>query len=96
MITIQYLDTASTNHSFRRQATHLIVKVADRSDKLPSSLFLEGVTRTSSEQLCGGCADVYQGKYDGKLVAIKMPRALLGDETDRKVLHTLLMLWLLM
>jgi hypothetical protein len=86
---------SSTKHSFRRQATHLIVKVADRSDQLPSSLFLKGVTRTSSKQLCGGCADVYQGTYEGKSVAIKMPRALLGDETDRKVRRLLFMLWLL-
>jgi hypothetical protein len=83
---------ASTAHSFRREATHLIVKVADRSDKLPSSLFLKGVIRSSSEQLCGGYADVYQGMYQGSFVAIKMPRALLGDETDRKACCHLLML----
>jgi hypothetical protein len=86
---------ASTTHSFRRQATHLIVKVADRSDNLPSSLFLKGVSRSSSEQLCGGYADVYQGMYEGGFVAIKMSRALLGDETDRKACRPLLMLWLL-
>jgi hypothetical protein len=65
---------------------HLIIKIADRSGHFPSSLFLEGVARTlEHQQLCGGFADVHQGRHSGDLVAIKMPRALTGDETDRKV-----------
>jgi hypothetical protein len=87
---MQYLDFAPRSHPFRRTATHLIVKIADRSNELPSSLVMDGIIRTPHPQICGGFADVHQGLYVGELVAIKMPRTLDGDELARKVSKGLL------
>jgi hypothetical protein len=83
----QFLDFAPVFHPFRLSATHLIVKLADKSGKLPPSLYVENIVRDQDPNFHrqGGYADVYRGLRAGDLVAIKKPRIL--GVTDMPVAH---------
>jgi hypothetical protein len=79
---IQYLDFSAEDDSFRRDATHLIIKLAARSDLFPASLYVEDATLNQDfAHMCGGYADVYQGARSGELVAIKKPR-FMGSKSE--------------
>jgi hypothetical protein len=85
------LDFAPPSHPFRLGATHLIVKLAERSGQLPRSLLVEDVEidRDRQNHRHGGFADVYKGWHAGQAVAIKKPRVVGGAEAAHKVEHLL-------
>jgi hypothetical protein len=62
---------------------HLIIKLANRCEQLPPSLYVPDVSLSDSLPTCGGYSDVHQGTLAGskQLVAIKKPRIMgLGDQ----------------
>jgi hypothetical protein len=64
----------------------MLVKLAVRSEQLPTTLFVENLSLLQHRQsLCGGFADVYQGKLRGTLVAVKKTRAVGGDSSVYQV-----------
>jgi serine/threonine protein kinase len=75
------------SHPFRLSATHLIVKLADRSGQLPPSLFVEDVVLIQDRQYHrqGGYADVYRGSRAGESVAVKKPRVVGRADMAHKV-----------
>jgi hypothetical protein len=83
----QFLDLSPTSHPFRLSATHLIVKLADRSGQLPRSLFLDDLVVIQDRQhhRQGGYADVYRGSRAGASIAIKKPRIIGRTDTAYKV-----------
>jgi hypothetical protein len=86
----QWLDVAPADHSFRRSAIHLLVKIASRSGQLPPSLFIENVIRDTSWRNTGGSGDVFCGTYMGNKVAVKQLRLLSGDtQSAQAVIFTL-------
>lgn len=64
---------------YKRPLRSLIIQLARQSERLPSSLFLQGVRLETgpgfSNFMCGGFADVYRGRYQRKDVALKVLRA---------------------
>ncbi|KAJ7778429.1 kinase-like domain-containing protein [Mycena metata] len=64
-----------------RRARRLIRKLSDASDKLPSSLFISGVTgREEHPSFAGGFGDIYRASYGGKTVALKHMRHIQSAE----------------
>ncbi|KAF9047076.1 hypothetical protein BDZ89DRAFT_941829 [Hymenopellis radicata] len=57
------------------QARRLLVKLSANCYKLPSKLFIEGVTRSEEHATFGGgFGDVFRGTYQGAVVALKRMR----------------------
>jgi hypothetical protein len=83
----KYLDHSSPLHPFRRGATHLIIKIADRSGHLPRSLYVEDIESLQDHQSHGqgGYADVYKAFHNDEFIAIKRPRLIGGSELAHKV-----------
>ncbi|KAJ7442177.1 kinase-like domain-containing protein, partial [Mycena galericulata] len=66
----------------------LILKLSESSGKLPSCLFITGVTgRGEHPTFGGGFGDVYQAEYSGKTVALKHMRRFLRSSDMRRRLH---------
>jgi hypothetical protein len=85
-IAVQYLHVIPEHHPRRRGAIHLLIKLAHRSEQLPSSLFVEQLAlRPDTRPLCGGFADVYMGILAEETVAVKKLRTLGGDAIAHKV-----------
>ncbi|KAJ7871219.1 kinase-like domain-containing protein, partial [Mycena olivaceomarginata] len=64
----------------------LILKLCEACDKLPSSLFITGVTgRNEHAMFCGGFGDIYQASYNGKTVALKHIRTFHRDADQRRI-----------
>jgi hypothetical protein len=58
-------------------------KLAERSGKLPSTLFINDVRLESTTSIAhGGFADVYRGEYQGSLVAVKRPRVYQSEKSE--------------
>jgi hypothetical protein len=58
-------------------------KLAERTGKLPSTLFIDDVRLESSTSIAhGGFADIYRGKYEGNLVAVKRPRVYESEKSE--------------
>ncbi|KAJ7646809.1 kinase-like domain-containing protein [Roridomyces roridus] len=73
-----------TEHSMR--ARRIIRKLSESCDKLPSSLFITGVTdRDAHPTFGGGFADVYRASYGKKTVALKHMRYFLRGAELRRV-----------
>jgi hypothetical protein len=54
------------------KAQRLILKLSKACNKLPSSLFITGVTGRSEHTIFGGgFGDIYQVLYNGRMVALK-------------------------
>jgi hypothetical protein len=71
-----------TDLGFRAQLSKLIIKFARASGYLPSSLFIK-VEAVSDEAVAfGGFADIYEGVYLGRKVALKRLRPL--DQTQSR------------
>jgi hypothetical protein len=67
-------------------AQRIIRKLSEASERLPSSLFITGVTgREEWPSSGGGFADVYRGYYDGKPVALKLLRQFIRGEELRTI-----------
>ncbi|KAF7353499.1 Kinase-like protein [Mycena sanguinolenta] len=63
------------------RAYKLVGKMAKAYDKLPSSLFIDGVTqREEHMSFCGGFGDVFKAVYQAKPVALKHMRRFLGTD----------------
>ncbi|KAJ7286749.1 kinase-like domain-containing protein [Mycena rebaudengoi] len=66
----------------KSKARRIILKLSEACDKLPSSLFITGVTgRDEHATFGGGFGDIYQASYAGKTVALKLVRTFHGRET---------------
>jgi hypothetical protein len=69
----EWLDISSTSRPLRRKILYVLAKLCIASSRIPSSMYIQGVYIISGPWY-GGYADIYQGVYQGKLVAVKMPR----------------------
>jgi hypothetical protein len=66
--------------SAQLDARRLIVKLAEASDLLPSSLKIHGVDHRSVDPLFGGTfGDIYRAQYQGNSVALKRLRLFQTD-----------------
>jgi hypothetical protein len=81
----QWLDVAPPGHEFRRGALQLLVKIANRSQRLPASLFIRGLEMEDTPREYGGFADVFRGTYLGVPVAVKRLRVRKDDTSARQV-----------
>ncbi|KAJ7646792.1 kinase-like domain-containing protein [Roridomyces roridus] len=69
-----------------RKAQRIIRKLSESCEKLPSSLFVTGVTgRDSHPRFGGGFADVYRALYKDKTVALKHMRQFLRGADLRRI-----------
>ncbi|KAJ7782500.1 kinase-like domain-containing protein, partial [Mycena maculata] len=69
-----------------RKARRIIRKLSELSDKLPSSLFIAGVTgREEYPRFGGGFADVFRATYKDKPVALKHTRHLSRAADSRHI-----------
>lgn len=61
------------------------VRLAQHSDQLPVSIYVEGVRITDKHNLNGGAfADIYRGKYNDGTVAVKRLRMTLYQSSDQR------------
>ncbi|KAJ6554032.1 kinase-like domain-containing protein, partial [Mycena vulgaris] len=66
------------------KARRIIIKLSEACDKLPSSLFITGVTgRDEHATFGGGFGDIYRASYAGKRVALKHLRTFRDAENRR-------------
>jgi hypothetical protein len=79
---VQWLDFAPQDHEFRQDAIHLCVEIADRTQQLPSSYYITGVTVDRTTTRAGGFGVVYGGRYQGGRVAVKQPQIVTGIEAS--------------
>lgn len=64
---------------------HLEVKLSQESGELPGYLFVQATNVGQHAVFGGGCADVYRGKLDGHVVALKCLRFFTDmSEEDKK------------
>jgi hypothetical protein len=70
-----------------RLATRRIIRrLSEACDKLPSSIFVTGVSdRDRDPSFGGGFADIYRAAYKGKVVALKRLRDHVEGENARTV-----------
>ncbi|KAJ6476169.1 kinase-like domain-containing protein [Mycena sanguinolenta] len=70
----------------RQTARHLIRKVSEACDRLPSLLFITGVSkREENATFGGGYGDIYCASYGGKRVALKRLRHFLRGSDLRRL-----------
>jgi hypothetical protein len=82
----QFVLTKTEDDTVRRRGNRLLHKLAQKCDKLPSSLVLENIVLLEREPSCiGGFADVFQASYRGQLVALKRLRRFQNPENYEKV-----------
>ncbi|KAJ7812121.1 hypothetical protein B0H14DRAFT_2377776, partial [Mycena olivaceomarginata] len=68
------------------KARRLILKLSDACDKLPSSLFITGVSgRSEHAAFGGGFGDIYQASYNGRTVALKHIQTFQRDAEQRHI-----------
>ncbi|KAJ7017258.1 kinase-like domain-containing protein [Mycena alexandri] len=68
------------------KARRMILKLSEVCNKLPSSLFISGVTGRDEHALFGGgFGDIYQASYAGRTVAIKRIRTFHRDAAQRHI-----------
>jgi hypothetical protein len=76
----------SEDEGFTLKARRLLVKLSEASDTLPSSLFIQGVSRLDSEATFGGTfGDIYRASYQGQDVALKRIRVFQRDSGRHKI-----------
>jgi hypothetical protein len=70
--------------ALRRRVIYLLSKLASGSRRFPSSLFVAGIDIGASRDPIaqGGFADVFQGTYNGQMVALKRPHTNVESKTD--------------
>ncbi|KAJ7886899.1 kinase-like domain-containing protein, partial [Mycena leptocephala] len=68
------------------KARRLILKLSEACDRLPSSLFITGVTGRNEHAIFGGgFGDIYQASYAGKTVALKHIRTFHRNAEQRRI-----------
>ncbi|KAJ7883964.1 kinase-like domain-containing protein, partial [Mycena leptocephala] len=68
------------------KARRLILKLSEGCDRLPSSLFITGVTGRNEHAIFGGgFGDIYQASYAGKTVALKHIRTFHRNAEQRRI-----------
>ncbi|KAJ7224829.1 kinase-like domain-containing protein [Mycena rebaudengoi] len=68
------------------KAQRMIIKLCEACDKLPSSLFITGVSgRDHNATFGGGFGDIYRASYDGKTVALKHMRTFYRGSELRRI-----------
>lgn len=79
-------EQADAANALKRSLLYLSIKVAQKSDQLPESIFITGVKLKNTNPVGGGSfADIFYGEYEGRLVAVKKLRAFLQDtEAERE------------
>ncbi len=86
-------DQTSLEHGFRaiprlsrkcrRRIHRVTVRLAQASDRLPSTVFIEGVALSDQHPVGGGSyADVYKGDFNGVEVAVKKVRIFIRQGED--------------
>ena len=55
-----------------RKARRLIFRLISKIDTVPRSLFITDVEKDSSAIAMGGFGNVFEGKHNGQLVAVKV------------------------
>jgi hypothetical protein len=69
-----------------RMALRIIRKLSERCDRLPSSLFIVGVTgRDEHPSFGGGFGDIYRASYRGQRVALKRMRYFIRGSDLRRI-----------
>ncbi|KAJ7145858.1 kinase-like domain-containing protein [Mycena epipterygia] len=68
------------------KARRIIIKLSEACDKLPSSLFITGVTEPDEHPTFGGgFGDIYRASYAGNMVAVKRVRTFHNDAEHRRI-----------
>ncbi|KAJ7157387.1 kinase-like domain-containing protein [Mycena filopes] len=68
------------------KARRMILKLSEACDRLPSALFITGVTgRDEFALFGGGFGDIYQASYAGQTVALKLLRHFPRDAEQRRI-----------
>ena len=73
---MQVVTFPELDEKLRRQCLHLLYKICKSREMLPASYLLqqESICVTSNIDYCGGFADVREGEYMGRRVAVKQLR----------------------
>lgn len=70
----------------RVDARRIIRRLSEAYEKLPSSIFITGVTHCDRDPTTGGSyADVYRAAYGGKAVALKRLREHVDGDNVRTI-----------
>ncbi len=70
---------------FRRILHRTSVRLSQKADKLPESIYVRGVKIVDRHNLNGGAfADIYKGVYNGEEVAVKKLRVTLYQSPDKR------------
>ncbi|KAF8153619.1 kinase-like domain-containing protein [Mycena galopus ATCC 62051] len=68
------------------KARRFMIKLSAASDKLPSCLFISGITARDDHPLfTGGFGDIFQASVTGKKIALKRIRMFYRDEAQRRI-----------
>ncbi|KAG6817813.1 hypothetical protein H0H87_003221 [Tephrocybe sp. NHM501043] len=71
-------------HEVGRKARRLLVKLSERSDILPASVLIRGLTLINNQPVSGGgFADIYRALYRGQEVALKHLRVRQDQDSQR-------------
>lgn len=66
----------------------LLTRAVEQCTYLPTSIYLSNVVLEESNFIGGGgFADVYQGQWSGKAVALKIPRLHVLDHESREAIY---------
>ncbi|CAK5271444.1 unnamed protein product [Mycena citricolor] len=80
------LDRGLLASSQNSKARRFIIKLSESCDRLPSSLFITGISdRDSYPSFGGGFGDIYQAQFQETKVAVKHLRTFLRDAEQRRL-----------
>ena len=84
----QWLDNYA-DHNRRANVIRLVIRLAVRSNELPSLFFVHGVQISTSRDpwASGGFADIFRGILANEEVAVKRLRVTERDRTRRQEIH---------